>query len=472
MRLVVLSLLALTACPPGDEITDPGTKPDETGDTQPIDDGCENDEACEDWEICESGACIDGDRDSFAGPTTITWDDELLGYLNPEEDWDYYAITVEGGEFARIATRPTGSGDGETEASEEMDTVVATYDMDGNLLSWEDDYPTGGSVSGSDSIVYTYFPEAGTYIISVMDYTSAFDSDEKKGGPDFSYVLSIQEYSGPPDEDDSFTTPGADREVKEGYLYPIPVLLEEEGDSDWIELSLPYADCPVVLRGSAHLDGTDAEPRVRLYSAEQDMLLDLDELGTNGVGLYPDVDGGKAVIEALDDNGAGGDNHWFFVIASIYEQGYSTSAEGQEIDYQLDGEPNDALEEAQLLGQTDLESSSGGQYTAAYVWGTQDSEGDEDWYAIHATAGHYLNVWGTADYNGSLMDPAIDVYDATGTLLADWYDGYDDAPDLENLPVETTGTHYIRVYDETGAAPGGAPYFYRFSIFVSDFEAS
>ncbi len=471
MRILALAL-SLSACHPTDEITDPGTKPgDDTGEM--TSDDCEGDDACADWEICEGGSCIDGDRNgSFAQAVPIAWDESITGYLNPQSDWDYYALTVQGGEFARISTRPTGAEVGEPQASDEMDTVVATYDADGALLSWEDDYPTGGSVSGSDSIVYTYFPTAGTYIIAVMDYTTAFDSDEKHGGSDFSYVLNVQEYSSAPDEEDSLGSPGADREIKEGYLYPVPVLLEREGDSDWIELNLPYDDCPVLLRGSAHLDGTDALPRVRLYTAEQDLLLDLDELGTNGAGLYPDVDGGKAVIEALDSEGGGGDNHWFFVIVSAYEQGYSTTTEGVELAYQIDDEPNDALEQAQLLTQTDVQTSGGSDYTAAHLWGTQDSEGDEDWYAFHAQAGHFLNVYGTADYNGSLMDPAVEVYDASGALLNTWYDGSDDAPDLENLLIETTGTHYMRVYDETGAAPGGAPWFYRFSVYVTDFEAS
>ncbi len=471
MRILAL-LPLLLACNPADEITDPGpdVETDDTGPGETTDEECDGDEACEAWEICESDRCVDGDRDSFDGPITIGWDEEITGYLNPESDWDYYALTVEGGEFARIATRPTGAGEGEPEASEEMDTVVATYDAEGNLLAWEDDYPTGGSVSGSDSIVYTYFPEAGTYRIVVMDSTTAFDAEEKLGGPDFSYVLSVEPYSAPPTEEDSFASPGAEREVDNGYLYPIPVLLEEEGDSDWLELALPYDDCPVLLRGSAHLDGTDAAPRVRLYDGGEQLLLDLDELGTNGVALYPSVAGGKAVIEALDGEGGGGANHWFFVIASAYEQGYSTTAEGEEIAYQIDGEPNDTIEQAQLLIQTELETSGGSAYTAAFLWGLQDSEGDEDWYALHAQAGHYLNVWGTADFNGSLMNPAIEVYDATGSLLTEWYDGSDDAPDLSNLLIETTGTHYVRVFDETGAAPGGAPWFYRFSIYVTDFE--
>jgi len=473
MRMLALGLV-LCACNPTDEITDPGTDPsgDDTGDSD-TSVACEADDACEAWEICEADACIDGDRDnSSADATPITWDESITGHLNPEEDWDYYAVTVQGGEFARISTRPTGSEDGEPDASEDMDTVVATYDADGNLLSWEDDYPTGGSVSGSDSIVYTYFPEAGTYTIGVTDYTTFFDSDEKLGGQDFSYVLNLQEYSGAPDETDSFGSPGAERDVKEGYLYPVPVLLEEPGDSDWIQLNLPYGDCPVVLRGSSHSDGTDALAHTRLYSAEQDLLLDLDDLGTDGSGLYPAVDGGKAVIEALDSDGGGGANHWFFVIISAYEQGYSTTVDGEDIDYQVDAEPNDDQGQAQFVSQTDLQTSSGADYTGAYLWGTQDGEGDEDWYAFHAESGWYLNAWGTADYNGSLMDPAIEIYDATGTLLSAWYDGGDNAPDLENLLIETSGTHYMRVFDETGAAPGGAPYFYRFSIFVSDFEAT
>jgi hypothetical protein len=470
MRLLALCLV-LCSCNRPDEITDgkPDTDPDDTT-TEPE---CSGDIECDDWEICEVGVCIDGDRNNSADEAVaIGWDDPVLGYLNPEQDWDYYALTVEGGEFARISTRASGSEAGEPEASDEMDTVVATYDAEGNLLSWEDDYPTGGSVSGSDSIVYTYFAEAGTYFIAVMDYTTAFDTDEKAGGSDFSYVLTVQEYSGAPDEDDSFMDPGAERDVKEGYLYPVPVLLEAEGDSDWIQLNLPYGDCPVLLRGSAHLDGTDASPRVRLYTAEQDLLLDLDELGTNGAALYPSVDGGKAIVEALDDAGGGGDNHWFFVIASAYEQGYSTTTEGVELAYQIDDEPNDSLETSQLLDQEAVRTSGGSDYTAAHLWGTQDAEGDEDWYAFHAQAGWYINAWGTADYNGSLMDPAIELYDASGTLLTTWYDGSDRAPDLTNYAVEATGTHYLRVYDETGAAPGGAPYFYRFSVYVTDFEAS
>ena len=471
MRTLVLFLI-LSACNRPDEITDgkPDTGPEPDTATEPE---CSGDVECDDWEICEVGVCIDGDRNNaFEEAVALDWDSAVMGYLNPSQDWDYYTVTTDGGQFARISTRPTGSEVGEPEASDEMDTVVATYDVEGNLLSWEDDYPTGGSVSGSDSIVYTYFPDAGTYYVAVMDYTSAFDSDEKRGGADFSYVLTLQDYGDPPDESDSFASPGAEREVSEGYLYPVPVLLEEAGDSDWIELDLPYSDCPVLLRGSANLDGTDALPHVRLYTAEQEVVADLDELGTNGAAFYPDIDGGKAMIEALDTAGGGGANHWFFVIASVYKQTYSVTTEGVDMEVQVESEPNDELESSQLLSQVDVQTSGGSDYIAAHLWGTQDGEGDEDWYAFHAQAGWYIQAWGTADYNGSLMDPAIEIYDASGTLLTTWYDGSDAAPDLDDLLVETTGTHYMRVYDETGAAPGGAPYFYRFSIYVTDFTTN
>ncbi len=469
MRRVTL-LLFLSACNPSDEITDPGTKPgDDTDDSAVA--ACEGDETCEAWEICEDGSCVDGDRDNSSSEATpIAWDEDTTGYLNPREDIDYFVISAEGGEFARVSTRPTGGEEGEPEASGDMDTVILIYDAAGGLVSWEDDYPTGSSVSGYDSIAYTYFAQAGDYVIVVMDASTAYDREDKLGGPDFSYVVNVQAYAGAPDEPDSFASPGAEREVEEGYLYPVAVLLEESGDSDWIELDLPYGDCPVLLRGSANLDGTDAQPRVRLWTGGEELLLDLDSLGSNGVALYPSVDGGKVVIEALDAQGGGGDNHWFYVIASVYEQGYSTTVGGSDVPYQIDAEPNDALEEAQLLEQRDFTTDGGSTYTGAFLWGTQDGPGDEDWYAFHAEAGWFLNAWGTADYNGSLMDPAIEVYDAAGQLVTSWYDGSDDAPDLNNLEVQTTGTHYLRVFDETGEAEGGAPYFYRFSLYVTDFE--
>ncbi len=470
MRILTLCLL-LSACDRTDEITDgkPDTSPEEDTDTTTVD--CGGDIECEDWEICEGGQCIAGDRNnSYDEAEVIEWEGSVSRYLQNTDDWDFFALTTDGGQFARISTRPTGAEVGEPEASEVMNTVVATYDADGNLLSWEDDYPTGGSVSGSDSIVYTYFAAAGTYYIAVMDYTTAFDADEKNGGSDFSYVLNVQDYGSAPDEPDSIESAGADRDVKSGYLYPVPILLEEEGDTDFIDVNLPYGNCPVLVRGSANLDGTDATPRVRLYSAEAQLLLDLDNLGTDGVALYPDVDGGKAVIEAMDAEEGGGDNHWFFAIVSVYDEGYSTTIEGQDVDYQVDTEPNDLLEEAQLLAQTDLETDSDSEYSAAFVWGTQDWEGDDDWYAFHAEAGWYLNAWGTSDYNGSLMDPAIEIYDSSGALLTTWYDGYDSAPDLYDQLIETSGTHYMRIYDETAAAEGGAPYFYRFSVYVTSFE--
>lgn len=471
MRLLVLCL-ALTACKPSDEITygtrDTSPDPEDT-DTSTVD--CSGDIECEDWEICSEGQCIAGDHNNAMDEAdSIDWEESVMGYLQTADDWDWFALETDGGQFARISTRPTDSKTGEPAASEEMNTVVATYDAEGNLLSWEDDYPTGGSVSGYDSIVYTYFADPGTYWIAVMDQTGGFDMEEEHYGSDFTYVLTVQDYGSPPDEPDSIVTPGADREISEGFLYPIPVLLESKGDSDFIEITLPYGDCPVLVRGSSHLDGTDATPRVRLYSAKSDLLTDQPALGTGGMAFYPDVDGGKAMIEVSDADGGGGDNHWFFAIVSADEQGYGTTVEGEDVDYQVDAEPNDQLEKAQLLDQIDVETSSGSPYTAAYFWGTQDGEGDEDWYAFHAEAGSYLNAWASADYIGSLMDPAIEVYDSGGLPLTSWYDGSDSAPDLYDFPIETTGTHYLRVYDETGASKGGAAHFYRFSLFVTSFE--
>jgi hypothetical protein len=464
----LLPLLILGACTPEDEYTQP--LPDDTAPPTPE---CSDDLQCEAWEICEGEVCVDGDRDDEAsGRPTLPWEEARIGYLNPPGDVDTWTFAAEEPGFVRLSTRPTGSGDGEREASEEMDTVLLLYDAAGEVVAWEDDYPTGSSVSGYDSIVYAYLSEPGDYYAVVLDASTAYALEDELGGPDFSYALELQPYSEEPDEPDSFASPGAEREVEEGYLYPVAVLLEETGDSDWIELSLPYGDCPVILRGSANLEGTDATPRVRLYDGGETLLLDLPTLGTDGVALYPAVDGGEAIIEALDADEGGGSNHWFFLFASIYEQGYPITTEGVELHYAVEEEPNDDLDHAMLLDQADVETSGGSAYTATHFWGTQDGPGDEDWFAFHAEAGWFINAWGTAEYNGSLMDPALELYDASGALLTTWYDGSDAAPDLMNHPVESTGTHYLRIVDETGSAEGGAAFFYRFSLYVTSFEAS
>ncbi|MBN1337145.1 MAG: hypothetical protein JXB39_14390 [Deltaproteobacteria bacterium] len=469
MRPVVLCPVAalLSSCPRSVEIPDsPENPPDDSGSPE-----CTGDAGCEAWEICEGGACVDGDRNNDPEEAQpLAWDESVIGYLNPASDRDFYALTVEGGQFARIRTRPTGSESGEPVASEDMDTVVATYDATGHLLSWEDDYPTGTRVTGYDSVVYTYLASPGTYVVAVMDATTAFDEEEKRGGPDFSYVLTAEVYDAAPREADAYGSPGAEREVQEDYVYPVPVLLEEASDSDWIDLTLPYEDCPVVLRGSAHLDGTDATPHVRLWSSGRILLLDLDTLGTDGVALYPDVDGGRVVVEARDAGGEGGSNCWFFVFVSVYDEGYATTVNGQEIPYQVDAEPNDGLGQAQSLDLADLRTTSGDPYQAAFFWGTQDGPGDEDWYAVSAEAGWFLNVWGTADYNGSQMDPALEVYDPTGKRLGEDSDGSDRAPDLYDLLLASTGIHSVRVFDQSGVSEGGSASFYRFSLYLTDFE--
>ncbi len=471
MRLAAALLAALLLCAcPDDKLTSGETALPETGPDSEAPE-CSEDDTCEAWEICEDDVCVDGDRNESSDEAEpLGWEEPLSGYLNPAEDVDWFSIESDGGQFVRVSTRPTGAESGEPVASEDMDTVLILYDPSGDWVVWEDDYPTGGVVNGYDTIIYAYLAEAGTYSLAVMDASTAYDRDEKLGGADFSYVVELQEYGSPPDEPDSFEDPGADRDLESsGYFYPVPILLEEESDSDWIELTLPYGDCPMLVYGSANIEGSDALPRLRLYTAEQELLLDLDELGTNGVALYPDIDGGKALAEATDAEGGGGDNHWFFLIFKIYDEGYSTSIGGVEFPYQVESEPNGSLEQAQLVEQLSVETDSGDEYTAAFLWGTIGEAGDEDWYAIHGSEDWNLTVYGTADYNGSLLNPALELYDASGERLQYWYDGSDLAPDLLNEHLDSDGTYYLRLYDEDESDEGGAAWFYRLSIYVTDF---
>ncbi len=473
MRIALLFPLAFLLACSGDKRTDsdPQTTPgdSDTTDTEPVV-ACEGDEDCQGWEICEDGACQDGDRNNdWEEAEAVLWEETVYGWLNPENDVDYYSFSASGGEWVRVDTRPTGAEKGESEANEEMDTVVSLYNPNGQLHAWEDDYPTG-PVTTYDTVLFAYLPEAGTWTVVVENDVP--EKDAAGGGEDFSYALRVTEYGGVTYETDALDDPNYEVELASGYIYAVGVHLEEEGDRDYISLELPYDQCPVLVQGSLNLTGSDANGRVRLIDANGDALLDQNDLGLGSYGLYPEANG-DLVLEALDDEERGGDDYWFMVIVKVYDQGWRTSVGGVDYDYQDDSEPNDSQGEAQILTQTSFAADSGSLYNGSYAWGWLESEVDQDWYVFQGEKGWYLTVYSTASWYGSLLDPVFEVYDAGGELLGSYEGDSDDSgPDFENLGPLEEGSHYLRIVHPEGTKEGGPGHFYSFALYVTDFEVT
>jgi len=435
----------------GDD-TDAATTTDDTTPYSTSSSECAEDEDCSGWQICDDAVCVSGDRNNdFEEAESVLWETGTTGYLQSNDDVDYYAFGADGGEWIRVTTEPLGS--------EDMNTVVSLYDPNGKLHHIEDDFPTG-PVSTYDTVLYAYLPTAGTWLLAVEDLDGA-------SGSDFSYELVVQETGAHTSESDSFDDPASSVTAESSAtIWTVGVLLEEVGDVDYINLDLPYEDCPVLIYGAAYDGGTDAVATVELYTPEQQRLLRKEGLGPEGIAQHYGVSGGRAVIAATDASGQGGDDHWFFVYILIGEPGA----------YPRETEPNDYDVEASPLPAFDAYTSSSGDYLATTIWGDIESSYDEDWYRVEVDAeadGRRLHVFGSSGRYGSLMTPRVEVFDEWGAPLEGdtFIDDGDNFPDLANLgPVSEGSVYFIRVTDEYGSY--GLDHTYRISPYLAEFEYS
>ena len=335
-----------------------------------------------------------------------------------------------------------------------MNTILTLYSPIGKVQQEEDEYGAG-SVTTYDSIINAYLPTAGTWVVRVQDV-------EGGGSSTAEYELVLDEYNAHTSEEDSLESPSYTVEVSgSGSFWAVGVLLEEEGDVDYIELDLPYDNCPIYLYGSTYTDGTDATPTVELLDINGDRLLRMEDVGPGGTGVYPEVSGGTATIAAMDVQNAGGENHWFFVYLGAGDEGSP---------YLVEMEPNDSIEDSNTM-EFELQTTEGGETYKSYAaWGLMDYEDDSDWYMLEAEQDEYLTVWGTGDSIGSQLNAQIEIVDYTGTTIASETEGDDNFPDLSDVQLDA-GIYFVKVTHEEGDGVGPDQY-YRFSAFLTAWPVS
>ena len=466
--IATAALALVVGCGGGDEVITPVDTGEEVDP-----DWCEEDTDCGFDEICNENACVPGDRDnSFEDATALLWSDEVLGVLNPDGDVDYYRIEADGGEWIKITTRAGNTDEGEDASDEDMDTVVTIYETNGKVVAWEDDHAVG-SVSTYDTVIYSYFAEAGEYIIAVEDASSYYGGDAD-GGDDFYYYLEVEEVSANTDETDSFEDPGATVDAySSGYIWAVGALIGEEGDSDYVTMELPSADgTPILLRGSANEEGSDLNTTVRVWTTDQTLLLEQEDLGTENYAFYPSVGTDSVIVEITDANGGGGDNHWGYVYFTVYESPYSTTISNVDYEIVKETEPNDSIETSEYVAHHDFATDGGSDYTGAFVWGDLGTSVDEDWYSFSVADGSYLQAYMSASEWGSGADPVLEIYDAAGDLLDSFSDGSagGTGPDFEDYGPLEGGLIYLRVIDEQKAPIGGEQDFYRLMVYFTSWE--
>jgi hypothetical protein len=416
---------------------------------------CDTDDGCAEWEICEAQACVDGDRNnSVAEAEAMIWEETASGYLNPASDVDYFSFSAAGGEWVKITTQSDGL---------DPDTALTLRDPHGKVVTSSDDYPSGGSTSSFDSVVYAYLVEGGTYTIAVED-DATWGDDPKAvpvGGADYTYELTLQEWSQVA-EGGSFEAPDLALEVENGSLYAVGFLVSEPGETDFLGVDVAVSDAGLVVYGVLDLSGSDLEPRVEIYQEDGTLLSAKDDVGPTATAFYPAVQAGGHVLALGDAKGGGGAAHWGFVFLSVGSNGSA---------YDGESEPNDVAALADDL-EEESGSSSAGAYTQAHVQGWVDAPGDQDWFAVDGFADAFLVACVNSEKWGSSVVPDLVVTDASGAELGRASGAAGDDPNtaLENVAVGDE-TYYVGVLAPDDAV-GGLDEWYRLTVYVASFEVA
>lgn len=447
----LLTALALVAGCNRDSFT-------ETDDTQPDDTQvvpeCETDDQCSTHYICEAEECVRGDRDNtFQDATPILQNQRIDGVIEPAGDLDFYAYDSPGGEWLRVETTSPDEEDS-------LDTVLSVYASTGALHLVMDDYATG-SVTTYDSLAYVYLPTAGTWYVRVEDRSTWYDEDPR-GGEDFAYTLELKTFTALTREADASTDPSVTVDVTSGTsIWAVGVNLEEPGDSDWIEVTLPWGDAPLELYGVASAPGSELDVLARVYDPAGDLVLEKEGLGPEGEASYFNAEGVSYLVEITDARGGGGDDHWASVYLRTRENGTT---------YGMELEPNDTAETAGVLAGT-ISEADAGLYTWYSFQGALGAEGDVDWYTFDLESTDYLSVLCSADSYGALGDLAVEVFAPDGASLGEYSDSDSDTtPDVYNLEPAQTGAATLVVRSEDGTYGPGA--YYRCLVLATPFRVA
>ena len=445
-RSIILGLsLFVAGCGPRVEDTAPEVGREDT-DVDTL--ACSEDTECGDGEICEEDACVDGDRDnSVEEATALLWGADFTaeGVLNPAGDVDWYAVEAEGGEFFRASVVTAEADDG-------IDTVLSIYTSAGKRLAWEDEHP-GGGISGIDSAVYAYFPEAGTYYLAVEDNGTFYEEEEPVGGPDQAYTLTILDLGGGGLEADSLLEPGVEYDsITTNTWYSIPVLISDAGDVDYASLVLPEAGAPTFFLAGVHNEESELAPALTVTNAAGDVVNTFAGPTAEAPAYLPGPVGTRYTVAVGDDNGGFGADYWgwmFFILRDVGTGNQSAA------------EPNEDLAGAEVV---DLEphDDDTDAWVAAYRQGYVDL-GDADVFAFTTPSEGYVTLSLGAQAYGSQLVARVELLDSSGAVLdaADSSDGVDES--MRDRGPYPAGDYYLRI-TSTDPGVGGEGHYYLFGL--------
>jgi len=318
--------------------------------------------------------------------------------IHDSEDEDYYAVEAEAGE--RITADIEFTDDN-------GDIDLELQDASGSYLD--------GSISVSDGESVEYIADSdGTYYVRVYGFggaTNSYDITTDTTETDYGGEDSLE-----PNDDQSSAT-----QLGSGGSYENLTVHNSE-DQDYFAVDATAGDTI-----SADIEFSDT-------SGDIDM--DLEDSSGTALDSSYSVSDDESVEYTVQSNGT------YYVRVHPWSgapNGYNISVETTEGDVDTSGdslEPNDDRASATQLG-------SGGSYENLAV----DSDEDEDFFSVEATAGDTISAdIEFADANG---DIDLQLQDASGSYLT----GSNSISDDESIEytVQSDGTYYVRVYPWSGA---------------------
>ena len=235
----------------------------------------------------------------------------------------------------------------------------------------------------------------------------------RQPGPAFSATLA--EITETTDAPESVATPYA-IEVGDSFLGT----LATTGDRDWIAVELQAGTSYTVsLSGVSSGGGSLVDPYLSLLDA-------------TGSVVAEDDDGGRNYDSALTFTASV--TGTYYIEAAAYADDYA-------------GTYTASLNQV-VVETTDAPENAGTPYTIGVgdsFEGTLDTAGDRDWIAIELTEGqlYTFSMQGAPSGVGTLDDPYLYLYDASGDLVAQNDDGGTGYDSLLGYIAETSGTYYI-----------------------------
>lgn len=305
-------------------------------------------------------------------PSTVTPGTPTTGRLESPGDRDWHKLEVSAGTIYDI--RLTG-GNGPGQLS---DPILRLQDANGRFIT------QNNNADGTLNSALSYTAErSGTIFVDA----GAFGND-KTG----SYAISVTQRAAPPAEvpGDASTNQRL-RISSEG----ITGTLDQAGDTDWYRIDLAAGTRYTLdLYGQATMDGTLADPLLRIFDAQGRQVAQNDDNGTSRnstINFVPTETGTYyASAEAYAGQGTG------TYRLRMIDQGFVLASLGESV--AADVTTTEALTES------------------APVTGAIDMEGDADWYEVALVAGrtYTVSLAGESSGGGTLDDPYLRLYDDAG----------------------------------------------------------